>query len=67
MQANDLPVVAQAVSPAYRILSQRLTRAAPIRAATVRERFPCERESIFEEGLVKLFDTRYITRYGEGV
>ena len=67
MQANGLPLVAQAVSPACRILSQLFTRAARIRAATVRERFPCERESIFEEGLLKLLDTRYITRYGEGV
>ena len=31
MQANDLPVVAQAVSPAYRILSQLLTVVARIR------------------------------------
>src|ERR1035441_9329402 len=33
MQANDLPVVAQAVSPAYRILSQLLTVGARIGAS----------------------------------
>jgi hypothetical protein len=39
MHANDLPLVAQAVSPAYRIFSQLLTLGAQIGAATVRKRF----------------------------
>jgi hypothetical protein len=51
-----------------------LTRAAPIRAATVRERFPGDRESVIEEGPLKWpaimlslkVDTRNITRYGAG-
>src|ERR1035441_2589063 len=37
MHANDLPLVAQAVSPAYRIFSRLLTVAAPIRAPSVGE------------------------------
>jgi hypothetical protein len=39
MHANDLPLVAQAVPPANRILSQLLTVEAQTRAATVREWF----------------------------
>src|ERR1017187_1262666 len=42
MHANDLPLVAQAVSPAYRIFSQLLTVAPLTGGATVRERLvPC--------------------------
>src|ERR1035441_10597004 len=40
MQANDLPVVAQAVSPAYRILSQLLTVGARIGASIGRKAPP---------------------------